>query len=159
MMSAARRFRGHLGAYIVKPENDSGVDHNLYHTVFAFDSEAHLSAWQASAARACVVREMEPYTETETAYRRVAGFDHWYSLPRTAQAPRWKVAIVTWLGIFPTVWATQLLLSKPLLHWPSLGRVAATTGVVIVLMTWWIAPALTRLFSRWMYPAQAAHIK
>lgn len=156
MMATAREFPGHLGAYLVKPAEDSGVDHNLYHTVFAFESEASLSDWQVSAARARAVQELMRYTETETGYRRMTGFDHWYAMPRTLQAPRWKIAIITWLGICPTVWMAQLLMSKPLAHWPSFPRVAVTTAAVIVLMTWWIAPIMTRFFSRWLYPTQAA---
>ena len=103
MLAAAEGFAGHLGGQLMRPE-DSGTDGEdradgdpaeplLYHVVFAFDSEAHLAAWQASPERAQQLH-------------RVTGLDYWFATPHSTTRPappRWKVATVTWLGIFPTV--------------------------------------------------------
>lgn len=156
MTAAAQHFAGHLGGYLVHPTGEPGSDPLLYHVVFAFDTEAHLAAWQQSAERARWLAAMAPHTETESGYRRMPGLEHWFTAGGTRPAPpRWKVAIITWLGICPTVWLAQTLIAPMLAHWPSFPRVMVSTAVVIVLMTWWIAPALTRLFARWLYAATA----
>lgn len=152
MMAAACIFDGHLGGYLVRPTGDPGSDPYLYNVVFAFDTESHLSAWQQSPERARWLAAMAPHTESESGYQRVPGFEHWFDSGGTRVAPaRWKVAIVSWIGICPTVWLAQTLLGPILGHWPSFLRVMVATGLVTVLMTWWIAPLLTRLFASWMY--------
>jgi hypothetical protein len=61
------------------------------------------------------------------------------------------VAIVTWLGICPTVYFLFLLLNAPLASWPLLARVGVITALVVMVMTWLVAPQLTRLFRPWLY--------
>lgn len=157
MMSAARAFAGHLGGYLIRPADEPDAEPGLYHVVFAFDTEAHLSAWQASEARRHWLQEMAPHTQTESGHRRIPGLEHWFAVAGAPHAPpRWKVALVTWLGICPTVWAAQTALAPLLGAWPSFPRVMLMTAVVIAAMTWLIAPFLTRRFARWLYPRAAS---
>ena len=152
MMQAASAFSGHLGAHLVLPQTDDGGD--LAHVVFAFDNEAHLQAWQDSDVRAACLRALAPFTQGDTQVHRVPGLENWFIAPGAAALPaplRWKVAIVTWLGICPTVWVLSSLLAAPLADWPSLPRVMLLTALVVALMTWWLAPLLTRLLSPWLY--------
>ncbi|QHS11094.1 antibiotic biosynthesis monooxygenase [Sinimarinibacterium sp. NLF-5-8] len=156
MTAAARAFPGHLGGYMVHPVNREGPDARLYHIVFAFDTQEHLRNWQQSAERARWMAEITPHTETESGHRLIPGLEHWYAMPGAPSPPRWKVALVTWLGICPTVWVVLTLLSAPLAHWPSFPRVMLLTALIVVLMTWVIAPFLTRRFARWLYPSPSA---
>lgn len=157
MMTAARQFPGHRGGYLVPPAPDCVADAGLYHVLFAFDTEAHLADWQRSTERARWLAEMAPHTEADGGYRRVPGLEYWFADPGRARAapPRWKFAMVTWLGISPTVWVTQQLLAEPLAGWHSFPRVMFVTALVAALMTWWIAPLLTRLFSGWLFRSGA----
>jgi antibiotic biosynthesis monooxygenase (ABM) superfamily enzyme len=70
-----------------------------------------------------------------------------------ALPPRWKVAVVTWLGIFPTVYLLFLLLGDWLAPWSLLSRIFVLTMLVVVIMTWGVAPQLTKLLKTWLYPA------
>jgi uncharacterized protein len=45
------------------------------------------------------------------------------------------------------------LLADLLAPWPLLPRVMLITGLVVVLMTWLIAPRLTRWLRPWLHPA------
>jgi antibiotic biosynthesis monooxygenase (ABM) superfamily enzyme len=66
--------------------------------------------------------------------------------------PRWKVALVTWLGICPTVYVLFLVVAPLLTDWPLLPRVMVITALVVVLMTWVVAPRLTTWLKPFLYP-------
>jgi uncharacterized protein len=88
--------------------------------------------------------------------RQVSGLGHWFAAltgPRQSPPPRWKVAVVTWLGICPTVYALFLLLGELLAPWPLLPRVMLLTALVVITMTWLVAPQLTKWLKPWLYPA------
>lgn len=152
MTAAARPFPGYLGGQLVRPDAQADEEEsNLYHTVFAFDTPEHLQAWQASPERTARLAAIAPHTLGSTRLREVSGLGHWFT-PSTGAThqppPRWKVAIVTWLGIFPTVYFLFLTVAPLLSDWPLLPRVMVITVLVVVLMTWVVAPRLTT----WLKP-------
>ena len=163
MMAAAASFPGHLGGHLIRPgeAGDGGAEGaaDFWHVIFAFDTPEHLQAWQASPARALGLAAVAPHTEGEQQVRQLTGLGHWFAEPLAAKnsppqtpPPRWKVAVVTWLGICPTVFALFLLLGELLAPWPLLPRVMLLTVLVVVLMTWIVAPRLTAWLKPWLYP-------
>ena len=66
--------------------------------------------------------------------------------------PRYKMVIVTWLGVFPIV----TILFSVFGHWlnllPTLVRTLVFTAVMVTLMSYVVMPSMTRLFSFWLYP-------
>ncbi|MEX8517956.1 MAG: antibiotic biosynthesis monooxygenase [Leptothrix sp. (in: b-proteobacteria)] len=158
MIAAAATFAGHLGGQLVRPGEEGGDEPNLYHVVFAFDSAAHLKAWQQSPARSLGLAAVSLHTDGEQLVRQVTGLGHWFAAPvgpKQIPPPRWKVAVVTWLGICPTVFVLFVLLGELLAPWPLLPRVMLLTSLVVILMTWVVAPQLTKLLKPWLYPAAA----
>jgi len=156
MLAAAEGFEGHLGGQVVRPHEDGGNDPLLYHVVFAFDSEPHLAAWQSSPERAHWLAQVLPHTVGEQQLHRVSGLDYWFAAPGAttrAAPPRWKVAVVTWLGIFPTVLLLFLTVAPPMADWALVPRVLVITVLVVVLMTWVVAPRLTRWLDGWLHAA------
>jgi len=156
IMAVAGTFRGHLGSQLVRPGDEQGVEDSLYHVVLAFDNKENLAAWQSSPARALGLAAAAPHIEGPTTVRQVSGLAHWFQAPASptlAPPPRWKVAIVTWLGICPTVYVLFLLFGGLLSPWPLFPRVVFLTVLVVALMTWVVAPQLTRLFKPWLYAA------
>ena len=66
------------------------------------------------------------------------------------QPPRWKLATLTWLGVFPVV-TTMLAVGEPLLDpLPLVARTFALTAVVVPATVFVITPALTRAFRFWL---------
>lgn len=155
MMEAARSFTGHLGGQLVHPDEIGGADEPLlYHVVFAFDTEEHLAAWQASPERAHWLAQVTPYTLGMQDMRRVSGLDYWFAPAGSttkAPPPKWRVAVVTWLGIFPTVLLLFLTVAPLLTDWPLVPRTMLITALVVVLMTWVVAPRLTRWMAGWLH--------
>jgi antibiotic biosynthesis monooxygenase (ABM) superfamily enzyme len=156
MTAAARAFPGYLGGQLVRPDGEgSSDDATLYHVVFAFDSQEHLQGWQQSPTRSLALAAIAPHIEAQT-LRQVSGLGYWFAAPVGPQQnppARWKVAVVTWLGIFPTVYVLFLLLGALLAPWPLLPRVMVLTALVVLIMTWAVAPQLTQWLKPWLYPA------
>jgi antibiotic biosynthesis monooxygenase (ABM) superfamily enzyme len=154
-ISSAETFPGCLGAQLVCPGDESGVEDALYHALLAFETTEHLRAWQTSATRTMGLESIAPYLDGPTVERGISGLAHWFQ-PRMGiqpgQPPRWKIAVVTWLGIFPTVYLLFLLLGDILAPWPLLARIFLLTLLVVAVMTWGVAPRLTRLLRPWLYP-------
>lgn len=158
MIEAAGSFPGHLGGQLVQPDEPGPADEPLlYHVVFAFDTEEHLAAWQSSPERARWLQQVAPFTLGAQQMRRVSGLDYWFAPAGTttkAPPPRWKVAVVTWLGIFPTVLLLFLTVAPLLADWPLVPRVAVITVLVVLIMTWVVAPRLTRWLAGWLHAAK-----
>ena len=157
MTAAARSFPGYLGGQLVHPDSDSNsADATLYNVVFAFDTASHLQAWQVSPVRSLALAAIAPHIEGQTV-RQVSGLGHWFAVPtgpKQSPPPRWKVAVLTWLGICPTVYGLFLMLGELLAPWPLLPRVMLLTSLVVVVMTWLVAPQHTQMLKPWLYPAK-----
>ena len=159
MTAAACTFPGYLGGQLVRPDAQATSDDpsltGVYHVVYAFDTAAHLEGWQQSPTRLLALAAIAPHIEGQT-QRQVSGLGHWFAAPvgpHQRPPPRWKVAVVTWLGICPTVYTLFVLLGAALAPWPLLPRVMVLTSLVVIIMTWLVAPQLTRLLKPWLYAA------
>jgi len=154
-ISRAEAFPGCLGAQLVLP-GGVAVEGTLYHALLAFEDAGCLEVWQNSAERAADLASIAPYLEGVAVERGISGLAHWFQ-PRSGaqlgQPPRWKIAVVTWLGIFPTVYLLFLMLGDILAPWTLVARVFLLTLLVVAIVTWGIAPRLTRLLSPWLYPS------
>ena len=119
-------------------------------------SEAHLAAWQASPERAQWLEQVLALAHTVGAQQlhRVTGLDYWFATPHSTTRPappRWKVATVTWLGIFPTVLLLFLTVAPLMEGWYLVPRVMVITVLVVLIMTWGVAPRLTRWLHPWLH--------
>jgi antibiotic biosynthesis monooxygenase (ABM) superfamily enzyme len=150
LIEVAQGFEGYLGAQLVRPGEDPDVEDTMYHVVLAFDSQANLDVWHQSPERARGLAAAEPLIEGSPSVKRMEGLGLWY---RTAQPspPRWKIAVVTWLGICPTVYVLFLLSGDLMKSWPLLPRTVVLTVVVVLVMTWVVAPQLTKISRRWLF--------
>jgi uncharacterized protein len=156
MQAAAASFPGHRGGFLIPPEQ---AEQGCYRVLFAFDTEAHLQDWTQSGERQGWLRRIADVTHGDAAMRVLSGLETWFELPvaRTKRPPpRWKMAIVTWMGIFPLVLLTSHTIA------PALGRLvhpllatSIVTALITVAMTWVVMPALVPLFGNWLYPASA----
>src|SRR5690606_3814272 len=64
--------------------------------------------------------------------------------------PRWKMAVVTWLGVFPCVALWSRLLHPVLQGLPSLLITACVSAAVVVTLAWGVMPLLTKLARPWL---------
>jgi len=155
MQAAATRFAGHMGGFLIPPD---APEHCCYRMLFAFDNETNLQAWTRSAERKEWLERIAAVTHGDAALRVLTGLETWFALPASrtkAPPPRWKMALVTWCGIFPLVLLSSHTVAPLLGSWlhPVLVALAAT-GLIVAAMTWLVMPTLARLLVGWLYPAE-----
>ena len=151
MFQHMRANRGFLGAELLPP-HEAGGD---YQVVVHFASEADLAAWDACPARADLHRRMREVAEAEPDYRRLSGLEAWFAaavVPASMHPPRARMALVTWLGIFPTVSFFLWFVAPHLNALPFLPRVGLLTGLIVMTMTWVVMPPLTKLLRGFLNP-------
>jgi uncharacterized protein len=152
IIAAASRFPGHLGAEVYRPQRASVGE---YRVVYRFDTAHHLRAWLDSPEHAAWLERAEPHVLGPLRRQVLVGLEGWFTLPtqpETPPPPRYKMAILTWVTIFPLI-TLLVVATAPLLgRLPLVARLAVTTGVTVSLMTWVVMPRVTRLLGRWLYP-------
>jgi uncharacterized protein len=155
IISAARRFPGHLGVEVFRPPSAGGE----YRTVYRFDSEEHLRAWLDSDEHTAWLERAEPHVIGPIRRTFVTGLETWFTLPDQPGAPPpppYKMALLTWITIFPLITAIVAITQSLLEDLPLAVRLGITTALTVPLMTWVVMPRVTRLLRRWLYPEQAA---
>jgi antibiotic biosynthesis monooxygenase (ABM) superfamily enzyme len=151
IIAAASRFPGYLGVEVFRP--DAGGDE--YRTVYRFESAENLRRWLGSDERATWLERAEPHAIGPMRTRFLTGLESWFTLaghPGLPPPPPRKMALLTWITIFPLLTGVVVILT-PLLDGVSLvPRLAITTAVTVPLMTWVVMPRVTRLLRGWLYP-------
>jgi antibiotic biosynthesis monooxygenase (ABM) superfamily enzyme len=155
MFAAMRDAPGFMGAQMITPETPE----DDYQVIAHFRSEADLKAWDESPTRAALQPRLCAAGENEPEYRVLTGLEAWFGpqvVAPSAHPPRTRMAIVTWLGIFPTVSLYLWLVAPWLAPLPFLPRVALLTALIVLTMTWVVMPQLTRLMRGFLNPAARA---
>lgn len=152
MTQRATVFPGYMGAELFRPASPNDPE---YRIIFRFASEAALAQWQSSAERAEMLQQIEPLlvqpSETETR----SGIVNWFTLPgyNPVKPPaKYKMTLISWLALYPTVTLVFLLFGSLLNEVPLLLRTLLVTAVVMVLMSYVLMPRFTRWFAFWLYP-------
>jgi antibiotic biosynthesis monooxygenase (ABM) superfamily enzyme len=145
--AASLGFPGHMGIDVIMP----GGSGREYVVIFRFDTYEHLRAWQESDIRQELLKKAEPFREIEPSYRLESGLEYWFAPPGApASPPRWKMAIVTVLGVWPVSMLVPWLLNPFIASLPRpLKALVVSVGIVIVL-TWAAMPVLVKLLRPWL---------
>jgi len=125
-------------------------------TILTFDTEAHLDAWLDSPERHKLLDEATPFSTGVHARKVRTGFDQWFQVAGAAQAPIWKLNMLTLLALYPVVFLFGFFVQSPILMgrlgWPFfLALFAANLSGVVILN--WVAPWVSGRFSWWTQPA------
>lgn len=73
------------------------------------------------------------------------------SRPVTGQPPRYKQAIITWLGVYPALTLTLAVLGPMIESWPLFLRTLLVSIVMVIALMWLILPFLMRTFRSWLF--------
>ncbi len=151
LFEAMHKTPGFVAAEMVPPEQAGG----FYQVIVHFRSEADLQVWDACPARARLHQRIREVADAEPDYRSLSGLEAWFApavVPASMHPPRVRMALVTWLGIFPTVSFFLWLVLPYLMGLPFLLRTAVFTALITVTMTWIVMPRLTRLMRGFLNP-------
>ncbi len=149
MLEASSQFPGYISAVVIPPKR-AGQE---FHIVQRFASEEDLDRWTHSDESGAWHERLCPVVEAGPEYRLLSGRDLWCAPePAAPGSPpaQWRLAVVTWLGIYPVV-ALCLWLVLPLLEgMPYLLKIAVLTIMVVVAMSYVIMPRLVRWMGWWL---------
>ena len=83
--------------------------------------------------------------------RELHGLEAFFPQRSHGHPARWKMAMITWLGVFPMVviWANLLQPLTQNLH--QVAGTAIVTVMVVASLAWVVMPMLTRLFNPWLH--------
>ena len=147
-VNAASGSYGHEGGSVFSA-NGSGS----YIILLRFSSAAALDGWTQSADYQQFLKDADDVSTAGERAQVRSGLDTWFTLPDmpapVKPPPRWKMAVVTWLALFPMVIALSYLFAPVGL--PFLIEAAASTMIPVVMLTWVLMPWLTRALYRWLY--------
>jgi len=149
MFVDAAQFPGYLSTQLLPPENSGGE----YQILQRFATEADLAGWNASPQRKLWHERLRAVAEGDPEYRLLTGLDAWFapsSIPANSPPPKWRMTVVSWMGIFPTVSLLLWLVSPLLASWPFLIRTAVFTALVALSMSYLVMPRLSRWMSWWL---------
>ena len=90
-------------------------------------------------------------TEGEPVYRHLHGLEAWFRSSHHPP-PRWKMAVATFLGVFPVAMVLNLTLGPLVRSWHFVLGNAVFNACVVVCLTWVVMPLVTRLLHRWLNP-------
>jgi hypothetical protein len=142
---------GVLGAGMIMPV--PGSTPREYGILRTFASESERDAFYASDLFKAWSERCEPLTEGEATYRQLHGLEAWFRNPALPEPPVWKMAVLTFIAVWPISMAIPALLQPLIGNRVSnaifAGAVAA--GIVLVL-TWGAMPLLAWLARRWLQP-------
>ena len=68
----------------------------------------------------------------------------------TSMPPKYKVALVTWAGVYPVITAILALVGPATTSWPLPLRTLLLSGLMVPVLTWVVIPALTRVLNGWL---------
>ncbi|MBD2178650.1 hypothetical protein H6F42_17160 [Pseudanabaena sp. FACHB-1998] len=149
---ACSQFRGHLGSHIFRPVNSDDPE---YRIILKFDRLSNLRHWEASSERQKWFAIAESLTFKPPEIQVLTGLETWFTLsgkPSITPPPRYKMALVTWLAVFPLITLISAILQQELVMLPLVLRVALVTAIAVPTMTYLLMPQMTKLFANWLYP-------
>lgn len=151
MTEAAARFPGYLGASLFRPANPQDPE---YRIVFKFQTQEDLDRWQRAPERLALLDEFEGLLVEPSKVETMSGIVPWFTLPGhnpVRPPPKYKMTIVSWLALYPTVTLIFWLFGQPLEVLPLPVRTLVVTAVVMVVMSYVLMPRFTRWFAPWLF--------
>jgi hypothetical protein len=144
-----KKFPGFLGAEIIPP----ATPQEEYQFIFRWANQRTINAWDASTTHGQWLQRLNDVAEGDPEYRLLSGMEAWFAptvMPGIKPPPRLKMALISWLGVFPTVIFLQFTIFPLIAQWPFLLQATAFTALMITLMTWVVMPVMTSLFRPWL---------
>jgi antibiotic biosynthesis monooxygenase (ABM) superfamily enzyme len=141
--AAALRFPGHLGLNVVHHDTRESE----YVIVFRFDTDEHLTAWMNSDVRRDFLAQAEQFREEQPTYHVERGLEYWFETDGSKAPPRWKMAIITVLGVWPVGILVSNALAPLIGSLPPVLRALMVSVGIVYLLTWVVMPLLVKLFS------------
>ncbi len=158
MLKVAGSAGGWCGAVVLKPKHSDDHAPGEWQIVLRFQTDRELRRWRESSGARVWRAKLEALTIGAPRVERVHGFEAWFALPNrhdVPPAPKWKMALITSLAIYPLILLLPEALSPVIAGAPPWLANLASVAVAIPLMTWLVMPGMTQLFRGFLYGSAA----
>ena len=140
---------GVLGATMIAPP--PGSDSREFGILRTFADEKERDDFYASPIFKAWEANCQPLTEKDSwSARPLHGLEAWFRSPHSPP-PRWKMALATFLGVFPTAAILNLTLGSAIRPWPFILSSPVFNGCMVALLTWVVMPLVTRALHGWLH--------
>jgi antibiotic biosynthesis monooxygenase (ABM) superfamily enzyme len=140
---------GVLGATMIAPS--PGSDAREFGILRTFANEKERDDFYASPIFKAWEEKVLPLTETGSwTHRPLHGLEAWFRSP-AGPPPRWKMAVATFLGVFPTAMILNLTLGRAIKAWPFIPGSTVFNASMVGLLTWVVMPLVTRVLHDWLH--------
>ena len=142
---------GQLGVHIMRPAPGSGS--REYGIVRKFANRDALMAFRTSPEYLEWNQIATELTEGNGRVEELTGLESWFTLPGAPMRalPKWKMALLTLLGVFPTSLLLGETVGRFTRHWPLPLRALVFAALMVALLTWVVMPLVTRALHGWLY--------
>jgi hypothetical protein len=140
---------GVWGANMLTPP--PGSDSREFGILRTFADEKERDAFYASPMFKAWDERTRALTEGEPEYRQLHGLEAWFRSPQSPP-PRWKMAVATLAGVYPTSLFLSFTVGEAVHSWPLAARAAAIAVSMVALLTWVVMPFVTRVLHHWLHP-------
>ena len=138
-----------LGAQLLRPL--PGTNTRNYGILRSFANEKDRDSFYQSESFRRWEEAVKPLVEEGYSRRDLHGLEAFFTDPGIIETPpRWKMAILTWLGVWPTVLVVSALSTNLLTGWPFWIANGVAYLFVVAGLTWIVMPLLTRLSRPWL---------
>lgn len=148
-MMLERKVHGYLGTTIVAP---GGKISSVRYIINRFSNKGTMDAWESSAEALKLIDEANKYSTMH--YTSGTGLETWFSVPdlkAIVAPPRWKMAIIAFIGAFCISSIAHYLLGLYTGLSPLLTHVFMNV-ILVMSLTYVIMPILSKLMRSWLYP-------
>lgn len=141
---------GVLGASMILPPPGSGS--REFGILRTFAGPRERDGFYESPMFKAWAEKVAPLTEEGWTYRELTGMEAWFRSPQAPPA-RWKMALLTWLAVWPATVAVRAVL-QPVIGGalPGLLFAGVVAAGVVVVLTWVAMPLVVRAARRWLQP-------
>ncbi len=141
----AIKHDGYLGVFMLKP----GEESDEYGAILRFQSINDWERFQSWSLYQQFAENIRPMLIDEPRIEPLHGLEAFFRGARRPP-PRWKMALLTWLGVCGMVFLTSRGLGLVNSNWPWWATFVLGNAIVVCGLTWIVMPLLTRVAGPWL---------
>ena len=150
MNHAAQAFNGYLGQDVVYEESDTGPAMKVT-THVRFEELEQCLLWLDSPQRRELINQAEKLIGYQYRFRLDSNsFDQWIQAKGPSRTPIWKVNLLVWLALYPSVMLLMWLSGPTLGNLPMPLNMLISNLITVLLIGYLLVPWLSRLYANWL---------
>jgi uncharacterized protein len=124
-----------------------------YGILRSFASAADRDAFYETALFKDWLARIEPMVESKSSRRQLDGLEAWFRDGKEPMPPRWKMALLSWVAVWPASMLARAILT-PVLgpNVPQVVEAGFVAAGVVAILTWVAMPFIVRIARPWLRP-------